>query len=94
MADAAVTPALQTTGTSVLSRCQAWWPGTRRRESGRRTVAELDIRRLDERIDALLEVLAQVCDYSGQPEVADEFRALSGKPAPAEPVLRLVHGQQ
>lgn len=80
------------------------WPGSRRRsEHGRLVLTELDVRRLDERIDALLDVLAQVCDYSGQPEVAREFRALSGQavqpgqaaqPAPAEPVLRLVRGSQ
>jgi hypothetical protein len=38
-------------------------------------------------------VLAQVCDYSGQPDAAREFRALATEPAPAEPVLRLVRGQ-
>ncbi|MGO8961101.1 MAG: hypothetical protein ACLQFR_27595 [Streptosporangiaceae bacterium] len=87
-------PALGT-GPGVLSRCQAWWPGSRRRrEFSRLALTELDIRRLDERIDALLDVLAQVCDYSGQPEAAEEFRALSGEPVPAVPDLRLVRGQQ
>ncbi len=94
MTDAtAMSPALGDTGSGVTSRRQAWWPGSRRRrEFGRLALTELDVRRLDERIDALLEVLAQVCDYSGQPDVADELRALSGAPAPVEPVLRLVHG--
>ena len=94
MADQAATrPASRTTSVGVLSRRQTWWPGSRRRrESGRLALAELDISTLDERIDELLEVLAQMCDYSGQPEVAEEFRA--GEPAPAAPVLRLVPGQR
>jgi hypothetical protein len=79
----------------VLSRCQAWWPRSRRRrESGLRCAAESDIRRLDDRIDALLEVLVRAYDYSGQPEVAEEFRALSGAAAQPQPMLRLVHWQQ
>jgi hypothetical protein len=95
MADAPATPALRSTGRSVLSRCQAWWPRSRRRrESGVCALAESDIRRLDDRIDALLEVLVQAYDYSGQPEVAADFRALSGAVAQPQPLLRLVHWQQ
>jgi len=66
------------------------WPGRRRREYARLAMTEIDIRRLDERIDALLEVLAQVCDYSGQPAAAQELRSLSAQPAQAGPVLTLV----
>jgi hypothetical protein len=66
----------------------------RQQEYARIALTELDIRRLDERIDALLGVLAQVCDYSGQPDAAREFRALSTEATAAEaPVLRLVRGQ-
>ena len=66
----------------------------RQREYARLALTELDVRRLDDRIDALLSVLAQICDYSGQPDAAREFRALCSEPAPAEaPVLRLVHCQ-
>lgn len=70
-------------------------PGLRRqREYARLALTELDVRRLDDRIDALLSVLAQICDYSGQPDAAREFRSLCSEPAAAEaPVLRLVHGQ-
>jgi uncharacterized membrane protein len=66
----------------------------RQQEYARLALTELDVRRIDERIDALLDVLAQVCDYSGQHDAALEFRALCTEPAPAEPVLRLVRGQQ
>ena len=67
----------------------------RQQEYARLALTELDIRRLDERIDVLIDVLAQVCDYSGQPDAAREFRALVGRlPGPPEPVLRLVRGQQ
>jgi hypothetical protein len=66
----------------------------RQQEYARLALTELDIRRLDERIDALLGVLAQMCDYSGQPDAAREIRALSSEADAAEaPVLRLVHGQ-
>jgi hypothetical protein len=35
-----------------------------------------------------------LCDYSGQPDAACQFRALGSEPEPAEvPVLRLVRGQ-
>ncbi len=73
-------------------RVRARRPGLRRqREYARLALTELDVRRLDERIDALLGVLAQACDYSGQPDAAREFRTLRGDYGPAEtPVLRLV----
>jgi hypothetical protein len=96
MADAvAGPPAVRITAARAASRWLARLPWSRRRrEYGRLALTELDIRRLDERIDALLDVLAQLCDYSGQPETAREFRALTSQPAPAERVLRLVRGQQ
>jgi hypothetical protein len=75
-------------------------PWARRRDDGARLAfTELDVRRLDERIDGLLEVLAQLCDYSGQFDAAQDFRALSGRPPEPEPEpeperqLRLVQGQ-
>jgi hypothetical protein len=79
----------------VLVRVRGRRPGLRRQqEYARLALTELDIRRLDDRIDALLSVLAQVCDYSGQPDAAKEFRSLCSEPAPAEaPLLRLVRGQ-
>lgn len=74
-------------------------PWTRRREEyARLAYTELDIRRLDDRLDYLLEVLAQLCDYSGQFDVAQDFRALAVRPPQPEPEpeperqLRLVHG--
>ena len=94
MAEASGPSAPLTTAIGVLGRCRPRWLGSgRRREFGRLARTELDIRRLDERIDALLDLLSQICDYSGQPDEALEFRELSCKPAPPEPVLRLVHGQ-
>jgi hypothetical protein len=67
----------------------------RQQEYARLALTELDIRRLDGRIDALIDVLAQACDYSGQPDAARDFRALVGQPpAQPEPVLRLVREQQ
>jgi hypothetical protein len=88
--------------TSVIAaRLRRWtdnapWiraPWTRRRdEYARLAYTELDIRRLDERIDGLLEVLAQLCDYSGQFDAADDFRALSGRPPEPDRQLRLVPG--
>ena len=71
-------------------------PWARRRdEYARLAYTELDIRRLDDRIDCLLEVLAQLCDYSGQLDAAEDFRALAVRPPEPEPErqLRLVHGQ-
>lgn len=71
-------------------------PWARRRdEYARLDFTEVDIRRIDDRIDTLVEVLAQLCDYSGQFDAADDFRALSGRPAELdpEPQLRLVQGQ-
>ena len=65
----------------------------RRDEDVRLDYAELDIDRLDDRIDTLVEVLAQLCDYSGQYDAADDFRALSVRPIEPEPQLRLVQGQ-
>jgi hypothetical protein len=79
----------------VLLRVRASRLGRRQQEYARLALTELDVRRLDERIDALLDVLAQACEFSGQPDAAREFRALCTQPppAPAEPVLRLVRGQ-
>jgi hypothetical protein len=69
-------------------------PWARRRdEYARLAFTELDIRRLDDRMDTLIEVLAQLCDYSGQYDAADDFRSLSVRPQEREPQLRLVHGQ-
>jgi hypothetical protein len=70
-------------------------PGLRRQqEYARLALTELHVRRLDDRIDALLTVLAQVCDCSGQPGAAREFRSLCSEPGPADPpVLRLVRSQ-
>jgi len=71
-------------------------PWARRRdEYARLAFTELDIRRLDDRIDYLLEVLAQLCDYSGQFDAAEDFRALEVNVPEAEPEperqLRLVN---
>ena len=98
MAETAARPlAIRAALAGVLLRMRARRPRLRRQqEYARLALTELDIRRLDERIDALLGVLAQVCDYSGQPDAAREFRALRTEPAQAEapaPVLRLVRGQ-
>jgi hypothetical protein len=66
----------------------------RREEYARLAFTELDIRRLDDRIDYLLEVLAQLCDYSGQYDAAQDFRSLAARQPEPEPErqLRLVHG--
>jgi hypothetical protein len=79
----------------ILLRMRARRPRLRRQqEYARLALTELEIRRLDERIDALLGVLAQLCDYSGQPDAAREFRALSSRAGPpGAPVLHLVRGQ-
>jgi len=71
-------------------------PRSRRRdEYARLAFTELDIRRLDDRIDHLLEVLAQLCDYSGQFDAAADFRALAVRQPEPEPErqLRLVPGK-
>jgi hypothetical protein len=69
-------------------------PWARRRDmEARLAYTELDIRRLDGRIDNLVEALAQLCDYSGQYDAADDFRELSIRPLEPEPQLRLVRGQ-
>jgi hypothetical protein len=69
-------------------------PWSRRREEyARLAFTELEIRRLDDRIDRLVEVLAQLCDYSGQFDAADDFRALSCLPPEPDRQLRLVQGQ-
>jgi hypothetical protein len=86
---------------AIAAELRHWRGGTpwarRRAEYARLAYAELDIRRLDERIDTLLEVLAQLCDYSGQFDAAEDLRALSvqepEQPAEAERQLRLVEGQ-
>jgi hypothetical protein len=65
----------------------------RRGEYARLAFTELDIRRLDDRIDTLIDVLAQLCDYSGQVDAGDDFRALSGRPPELDRQLRLVEGQ-
>lgn len=74
-------------------------PWARRREEyARLSFTELDIRRLDDRVDNLVELLAQLCDYSSQFDAADDFRALSGRIPEPEPEplpetqLRLVQG--
>jgi hypothetical protein len=80
--------------TAELRRWYAEAPWARRREEyARLAFTELDVRRLDERIDILLEVLAQLCDYSGQFDAAAEFRALSCQPSEPAPQLRLIQGQ-
>jgi hypothetical protein len=69
-------------------------PWTRRRdEYARLAFTEADIRRLDDRIDSLLETLAQLCDYSGQFDAAEDLRALSCHAGGADRQLRLVQGQ-
>jgi hypothetical protein len=82
---------------ALASKFRSWREngrGARRRETATRLAfAEMDIDRLDDRIDTLLDVLAQLCDYSGQYDAADDFRALSSRPAVPEPQLRLVQGQ-
>jgi hypothetical protein len=96
MAETAARPlAIRAALAGVLLRTRARRPRLRRQqEAARLALTELDIRRLDERIDSLLGVLAQLCDYSGQPDAACQFRALGSEPEPAEVhVLRLVRGQ-
>jgi hypothetical protein len=85
-------------GLSGIARDVRYWrdhlPWVRRRaEYARLAWTELDVRRLDERIDGLLEVLAQLCDYSGQFDAADDFRALSSHPPEPDRQLRLIEDQ-
>ena len=79
----------------VLLRLRASRPRLQRQQQyARLALAEIDLRRLDSRTDAMLDILARVCDNSGQPEAAREVRALSGQEAALrEPALRLVRGQ-
>jgi len=76
----------------LRNRCAVGPWARRRAADARLAYTELDIRRLDERIDALIEVLAQLCDYSGQFDAAEDFRALSGRPSEPARQLRLIHG--
>jgi len=97
MAETELRPrAVRAAAAGVLLRLRARRPRLRRQqEYARLALTELDIRRLDERIDVLIDVLARVSDLAGQPEAAREFRALASRlPGPPEPVLRLVRGQQ
>ena len=97
MAEIGVRPrAARAAVAGALLRLRAAGPRLQRQqEYARLALTELDVRRLDERIDSLLDVLALVCDNSGQPDAAREFRALvSQPPAQPEPVLWLVRGQQ
>jgi hypothetical protein len=96
MAETALRPrAVRAAIAGALLRLRASRPSLRRQqEYARLALTELHIRRLDERIDALVDVLAQLSDYSGQPDAAREFRALATSPAQPEPVLWLVRGQQ
>jgi hypothetical protein len=80
---------------AILVQARTRWPGQRRRELEHALLAktESDIRRLDERIDALIDALALVSDYLGQPDAALKFRSLHTEAPPAMPMLRLVRGQ-
>jgi hypothetical protein len=83
-------PSLAGAIVSELRQLRASGPWARRREEyARLAFTELDIRRIDDRIDGLLEVLARLCDYSGQFEAADDFRALTEYPAEPEPDRQL-----
>jgi hypothetical protein len=87
-------PSLAGAIASELRQLRASAPWTRRREEyARLAFTELDIRRIDDRIDSMLEVLARLCDYSGQFDAAEDFRALTEYPPEPEPdrQLRLVH---
>jgi hypothetical protein len=89
--------ARQGLATAIAAELRLWRDNTpwarRRAEYSRLAFTELDIRRLDERIDTLLEVLAQLCDYSGQYDAAEDFRVLSERPPEPERQLHLVPGQ-
>jgi len=71
----------------VLLRLRARRPRLQRQqEYARLAMTELDIRRLDARIDAVLDVLARLCESAGQPDAAREFRsAATGLPAATDP---------
>jgi hypothetical protein len=89
-------PSLAGAIASELRQLRASVPWTRRREEyARLAFTELDIRRIDDRIDSMLEVLARLCDYSGQFDAAEDFRALAEYPPEPEPErqLRLVRRQ-
>jgi len=93
-------PSLANAIASRLRQLRASAPWARRRqEKARLAFTELDIRRIDNRIDNLLEILAQLCDYSGQFDTADDFRALTEYPpqpeseAEADRQFRLMHGK-
>lgn len=91
-------PSLAGAIASELRQLRANAPWARRREEyARLAFTELDIRRIDDRIDCMLEILARLCDYSGQFDAADDFRALTEYPPEPEPEpdrqLRLVHEQ-
>jgi len=81
---------------AIAAELRRWYPrapwARRREEYARLALAEFDVQRLDERIDRLLEVLAQLCDYSGQFDAAAEFRALACEPLEPAPQLRLIQG--
>jgi len=81
--------------TSAIAAEVRHWRGSRARRRDERdglTFTQLDARRIDDRIDTLVELLAQLSDYSGQYDAADDFRALSYRWEPI-PGLRLVEGQ-
>ena len=89
-------PSLAGAIASELRQLRASGPWARRRdEYARLAFTELDIRRIDDRIDSMLEILARLCDYSGQFDTADDLRALTEYPPEPEPdrQLRLVRGQ-
>ena len=97
MAETAPRPrAVRAAVAGFLLRLRARRPRLQRQqEHARLALTEIDIRQLDSRTRAMLDILARMCDNSGQPEAAREFRALSGQPAAQpEPALRLVRGQQ
>jgi len=70
--------------------CAPW--ARRRAEYARLALIELDISRLDERIDVLLEALAVLCDCSRQFDAAADFRALASEASEPAPLLRLIQG--
>jgi len=89
--------ARQGLGAAIGAELRLWkehapW-AQRRDQCARLALTELDIQRLDGRVDNLLEALAQLCDYSGQYDAAADFRALSGQQPEPDRQLRLVQGQ-